>query len=187
MQRMDFQFERLMEGELQRDERVVWSGVPSPSRMAKKSWPMVLFGIPWTAFAVFWVAGASDFRIPDFSSPTVFFPMFGLPFVGIGIFLLSSPYWAARKARKSAYYVTDRRALLIESTGFKGVKIRSFYPQDLGMLERNQRPDGSGDIILAKDHHNRGQDTRVTEIGFFGVPDVKSVEAHLAALAQKRG
>lgn len=49
----------LVERELDPGERVVWTGLPLPGRFARRAWGMVIFGIPWTAFALFWIAGAS--------------------------------------------------------------------------------------------------------------------------------
>src|SRR5262245_37691399 len=45
--------------ELRDGERLLWAGQPLPELFAKATIPAVLFGIPWTAFAIFWIAGAS--------------------------------------------------------------------------------------------------------------------------------
>lgn len=180
--------ERLFSDELQPGESVAWSAAPAPSRMSRKSLPLVLFGLPWTAFAVFWMFAASGFKLPDFSGPGHFFPLFGLPFVLIGIGLLSSPFWMGRKARRTGYYVTNRRALLIEKQAFRGFKVRSFYPRELGKLERVQLADGSGDIILERIYRAGAKGgNQVVEVGFYGVPEVRSVERLLAQLAESAG
>ncbi len=69
----------MVERELNKNERVLWVGQPLPAKMARKSLPAVLFGIPWTGFALFWMAGASGFRVPDFDEPFDFFPLFWTP------------------------------------------------------------------------------------------------------------
>ena len=147
--------------------------------------PIVLFGIPWTLFAIFWIAGASGFKMPDFSHGAGLFPLFGVPFVLVGFGMLSAPYWAARKAAASAYVITNERVMLIESGVFGGVSVRSFLPHQLSDLRRVQLPDGSGDLILDKKITTNSEGSRsTTDIGFFGVPDVRGVEALVLDLAR---
>ena len=91
----------LVEAELAPGERVEWLDQPLPSRRAWSALPVVLFGIPWTAFSVFWVVAASGFKVPNFDHGFGFFPLFGLPFVLIGLGMLSSPYWLSRMAART--------------------------------------------------------------------------------------
>jgi hypothetical protein len=178
--------ERLFQDEIQPNESLAWSAAPAPSRISRKSLPIMLFGIPWTAFAVFWICAASGFKFPDFTQASGLFPLFGVPFVLIGIGMLSSPIWLRRKSTHTGYYITNRRALLIEKHLFRGYKVRSFYPRDLRNLERIQLPDGSGDIILDRAYRPNGNGGRnVIEIGFFGIPDARSVELLLQRLAEQ--
>lgn len=177
--------ERLFEEERNPEENLLWSGAPLPGRFARKSLPIVLFGIPWTLFAIFWICAASGFSIPDFDKGWDLFPLFGVPFVLVGFGMLSSPWWMRKKALKTAYYVTNRRALIIERALFRGFKIRSFYPNDLKTLERVQSSDGYGDIIMDRLFQSDGEGGRnVTEIGFFGIPNVRDVERNLRQLAE---
>src|SRR6478609_3430837 len=106
MQSVSFKLQQLIHSELRPSEVLAWSSSPRPGRMALRALPLVLFGIPWTAFALFWIAGASGFKMPDFSHGFGFFPLFGVPFVLIGFGMLTSPYWMRRKARRTAYVVT---------------------------------------------------------------------------------
>ncbi|MBK7574767.1 MAG: hypothetical protein IPI26_05795 [Elusimicrobia bacterium] len=73
-----------------------------------------LFAIPWTAFALFWMAGRPRFKTPNFKSPAVF-----------------PSLWAALRAHRPShagladfpvpqgethlYIITDRRALIFET------------------------------------------------------------------------
>ena len=55
--------------------------------------------------------GGMDFprdQMP-FQLISICFPLFGLPFVLIGLGMLTAPHWAKRKALRTAYAVTDRR------------------------------------------------------------------------------
>ena len=184
MQTVSLKLQRLIQAELRPSERVLWSSAPRPMRLARKTLPTVLFGIPWTAFAIFWIAGASGFKMPDFSHGSGLFPLFGIPFVLIGFGMLSSPYWAARKAASSAYVVTNERAIIFESSVFGGISIHSFLPHQLSNIRRIQLSDGSGDLILEKKITTDSEgSSSTTDIGFFGIHEVKNVEAMVISIA----
>lgn len=169
------QLRTLVENELQDGETVAWVGQPIPRRFAMRTLPIVLFAIPWTGFAIFWITAASGFKIPNFKHGFDFFPLFGIPFILIGFGMLSSPFWMAWKAKKTAYVLTDRRAIIFD--GGWSTTVRSFGPERLPDLMRSQRRDGSGDLILEKkiSYNNQGGN-RPIDIGFLAIPNVKEVE-----------
>ena len=176
------QLRTLIEGELNDGEKITWIGAPIPQRFAMRSIPTVLFGIPWTAFALFWMAGASGFQIPDFREASDLFPLFGIPFVLIGIGMLSSPFWMMRKARKTAYILTNARAIIFDG-GFS-TTIRSFAPERLTDLRRKQRSDGSGDLIFERKlSYDSDGDRQTSDHGFLAISDVKAVEDLVRQLA----
>ena len=165
----------LVENELGQDEALTWIGQPMPRFFGMRSLSLFLFGIPCTAFALFWIVGAAGFEIPDFDEGFDWFPLFGVPFVLIGFGMLSSPIWSRLKARKTVYVVTDRRAIMFDG-GFS-TTIRSFGPDRLDDIRRRQRRDGSGDLIFEKEiSYDSEQHRHSTDIGFIGIADVKQVE-----------
>lgn len=171
-----------IERELQPGEIVSSIESPQPRFVTTASTSTFVFGIPWTLFALFWIAGASRFKVPDFQDGFDFFPLFGIPFVLAGFGMLSSPIWAYRNAFKSVYVITDRRAFTI--VGGVRTTIRSFFPDDLDDLHRSQRSDGSGDVLVAttaKRGSNGG--SHASFRGFLGVADAKSFEDRLRVLA----
>jgi hypothetical protein len=176
------QLRSLVESELSSGERVIWIGKPNPSRMALRTVPIVLFGIPWTVFALFWTWGASGFQLPNFNEGFNLFPMFGIPFVLVGLGMLSSPFWVMRSAKMTVYVLTNSRAIICEN----GISttIRSFSPERLGDLQRKQRADGSGDLIFGREltRYANGK-SRLTEHGFLAIADVKAVEDMVRQLA----
>ncbi len=166
-------------------ETVVWFGQPDPKRFLLQSLPLFIFGIPWTAFAVFWVYAASGFDFPpDFSKGGFsFFPLFGLPFVLIGVWLLLSPVFHYVKAFKTLYIVTNKTARIVTMGRTK--QVETFTGEDLQQIQRKEKPDGSGDIIFQHrvSHSSKGGRT-ITPVGFFGIGAVAVVEQHLSALRQ---
>ena len=88
----------VLKAELQPGERIIWVGQPIPSRIGRGTFAIFLFGIPWTAFAIFWIGAAAviGWKTEDGGTGsrffTLFFPLFGLPFVLVGIGMLSFPF-----------------------------------------------------------------------------------------------
>lgn len=173
----------MVSDELDRDEEVVWMGRPDPRAFARQALPFQLFAIPWTAFAVFWIGSAADWKVPDFQNEIEFFPLFGLFPLLAGVGMLTSPMWFRRLASRTVYVITERRAIVFAGK-FARTAIRSWPPRELRGIERKQRSDGTGDLIL--DHDVRrieGTNTAAQEVGFLGVRDVKPVHELLLALA----
>lgn len=186
--RLPNELRSMIESEIHAGERIAWVEQPVPGRLARASWPIVLFGIPWTAFAIFWTASAA-WGISNSRNAGFFwaFPLFGLPFILIGLGMLSSPFWIRQQASRSAYVLTDRRAIIFRA-GWRGsVTVRSFEPERLNDLRRKQNTDGSGDLVFVQDlHRDSDGDSRSTDVGFLAVSDVKAVEALVRGLVQKK-
>lgn len=175
----------LVEAELNAGEKIIWIGRPNARRFALQSLPVVLFAIPWTAFALFWMAGAAGFKIPNFNQGFDLFPLFGIPFVLIGFGMLSTPLWMKRKAKRTAYVLTTERAIVFDG-GFRSTTIQSFGPERLNDLQRKQRSDGSGDLIFERklsSNNDGGQ--RTTDLGFLAIPNVKEVEELVRKLVKR--
>ena len=167
--------------ELKANEKAIWTGQPDPNVIMKQGFKLYFFFIPWTLFALFWMYGASGFKMPSFNFENGFdafdtlFSLFGLPFVMIGFWGLSSPVWAKRRAENTVYAITNQRLLLLMFG--KNSKIESYYAKDVKQLERNEKPDGSGDLLFAtKGYRDSDGDPRTKSDGFYAVQDVKNVE-----------
>ena len=170
--------QRLLEGELKPGESLLWQSAPIARRHWRMALPVLIFAIPWTGFALFWM--------PMAAKSGGVFALFGLPFVLIGAGLFCSPWWAARIARRTGYALTTDRAIIVTPAPFGGgVSVRSFAPGDLADVERVQRSDGSGDLILAREWV-RGSKGRSHEkkIGFIGVPAVQNVQVRIDELVR---
>jgi hypothetical protein len=170
----------LVDAELAKGERIVWIGRPIAWRFALPSVPILLFGIPFTAFALFWIGAARGF--PGAGVPV--FALFGIPFVVVGLCMLLSPFWMLYRAGRTAYVVTDRRALVIEHGPFGRVMVRSFEPENLAVLSRTQHADGSGNLIFRREFRLEGRRGRFADIGFLAVPDVREVEERIRELVR---
>lgn len=179
--------ERMLSAELNRDEKLLWAGQPLPGRSGWGGLPLLLFGIPWTAFAVFWVymAGSMTWSHPGgMTSPSPIpslFPLFGVPFVLFGIGMLTAPFWMRKKEIGTVYALTDTRALIL-TPGWRGaVSVRTIPPEDLIGRTRTQNPDGSGSLTFPRLNtvqRRAGPDggTYTVTVGFRNIADVRSVD-----------
>ncbi|WP_148714470.1 hypothetical protein [Chitinolyticbacter meiyuanensis] len=171
--------QKRLHAELKPGEIVVWAGQPIPSHFMRSGFGLWLFFIPWTAFSVFWMAGASGFTLPDFSHGWSFFPLFGLPFLLIGLGGLGTPYFLWRKAKHIVYATTSLRALILQ--GEKTFSVQSFWPADLTRLERKEHPDGSGSLFFAKEAEEPGGSKSKLR-GFMAIAKVRQAEQALERL-----
>ncbi len=175
----DFERQSIASAELQHGEHLVWWGQPSGAVMAKSTWPVFLFAIPWTLFSLFWTGMA--FFITEGNESVFFgwiFPLFGLPFVGIGFWMMASPFRVAKKAGRIVYAITNKRAMIITSGDTK--KVQSFFQKDIKDIRRTEKKDGSGNLQFASEtlQPSRGGAFN-QQSGFLGIPDVNTVEMYL--------
>ncbi|REJ78186.1 MAG: hypothetical protein DWQ47_17770 [Acidobacteria bacterium] len=177
--------QELVNSELEIGERVVWSGMPRPAFFTPSSTGAFLFGIPWTAFAVFWtvMAGAGTWFTTGFSVFSLF-PLFGIPFILIGFGMLSAPVFSYTRSRKTAYVITDRRAISFE--GGRSTVIRSFPPEKLTSIYRNEKRNGFGDVIIDyKQWRDSDGDRQSEQLGFMRIPNARDVERLLKDLGRR--
>ncbi len=172
--------------ELNPSETLVWAGQPLCNRLWYGSIPIVLFATPWIAFSVFWkitaigmTRHASSSVIPS-SMASVAFPLFGFPFILVGLAMLSTPYWMRRAAQKTIYALTNQHALILTPAWRNGFTVRSIPPEDLSALSRTHRSDGSGTLIFTRLTSTSTVDSdgrRLTRtVGFENIANVRDVE-----------
>jgi hypothetical protein len=110
--------------ELRRDERVIWTGQPPQGmRLRAADAFLIPFSLLWGGFAVFWEATVVASDAP------VFFVLWGIPFVLVGIYLIVGRFWFDAAQRARTYYgLTDSRVLIVSgvfSRSTKSLSIRT--------------------------------------------------------------
>lgn len=167
--------------ELIAGERLLWSAQPRAARL-KAGFGIWVFAIPWTAFALFWEAMAflpwlASTKTPDpFKwSFGIIMPIFGLPFILVGLWMLWTPIRAMRKAGSTAYGLTDRRVIrLIEGEKREAASVML---DQIGPMDRSESADGSGHLRIQTHSHVDSEGDRQTEkFEILGVPDVARLE-----------
>jgi hypothetical protein len=162
LEELPLRCQQWVQRELESREQVVWAAMPRPRFFTPGATGAFLFGIPWTAFAVFWTTMAA----------------WGVGQAGGG----QGPVWAYRKAAKTVYAITDRRAITFE--GGRSITIRSYRPDRLQDVYRREYRDGTGDILIdRRAWRDSDGDKQFEEFGFLRVAQPKEVEALLKQLA----
>lgn len=162
--------------ELEENERILWSAQPLPGKLAARKRPLQFFAIPWTAFAVFWVVAAAGFEWPRFQDGWDFFPLFGVPFVLIGIGLFLAPVLSRYNARGSVYLLTDRRVIAFERK-LRKTNVKSYYPNSNTQFDRTEDSAGQGDLVLyegSRQSTESGFDLKAISIA--GIANVRELE-----------
>jgi predicted lipoprotein len=103
------------------------------------------------------------------------------PFAAIGLGCLSAPFWMIRKALRTAYLPTDRRAIVIEADWWRSRTVYSFWPAQLRHMQGYFERDGSGDLVFGERQEENGR----VDIGFIAIRNVAAVEQLLHALLRQ--
>jgi hypothetical protein len=97
---------------LRADEHVLWAGGPDPNRILSSTDAFVVpFSLMWSGFAFYWEASVIHDDAP------IFFKLWGLPFVLFGVYFVVGRFFVKRRRQqKTAYAITDQRALVVTGT-----------------------------------------------------------------------
>lgn len=168
-------------------ERIIWAGRPSATRSFLASLPIWLFAIPWTAFSLGWEWVALGGWLSGKPSPSdthtimgIVFPLFGVPFVVVGLGMMAMPFMAWRWARRTVHVIGDTR--LVTITVGRTLKVKTYQTASITRLERTERRNGSGTlkVILGTHRDSDGDKTETIEV-FYGIDEVAKVERLIGA------
>lgn len=178
------ELDSILRRELLPGERLLWSGRPDPSRL-RAVFAIWFFAVPWTAFALFWEAMALLPWMASSHTPLgiqwsfgIIFPLFGLPFIGIGLGMLWMPFKARRKAAQTIYGLTDRRMLRV-TAGSKRESASVLIGQ-MGPIDVTADANGYGTLRIQTGTRLDSDGDKVTErFEVLGVPGVNRLEGLL--------
>ena len=124
-----------IQSQLASGERVVWYGQPRAGLALRASDAFAIpFSLMWGGFAIFW-----EYSVFNTNAP-IFFRLWGLPFVAVGLYLIFGRFFIDSWARRTTYYaLTDERALIVS-----GLFSRQTTSLDLQTLPNVSLSEGSG-------------------------------------------
>lgn len=178
------ELDSILRRELMPGERLLWSGRPQPGKL-KAIFGIWFFAVPWTAFALFWEAMALLPWMASSHTPLgiqwsfgIVFPLFGLPFIGIGLGMLWMPFKVRRKAAETIYGLTDRRMLRV-TAGTKR-ESASVLIGEMGPIDVTADADGYGTLRIQTGTRLDSDGDKVTErFEVLVVPEVSRLESLL--------
>ena len=164
-----------LETELAPGERLLWSGQPKGGfHLLRGDGFLVPFGIAWLGFSIFWTVLA--FRAPKEAGTewlSFVFPLFGIPFIGVGIYLSVGRYWVdARKRARTAFGITDKRVISTHMVNKRSSQ--SLDLNEIGEVSVVEMRDRSGTIRFTPTGTKAARVLR-----WDLVPNVRDVEAIL--------
>jgi len=150
---------------------------------------MIPFSLMWGGFAIFWeimalgIFGGSHQSVGPKEAGLIawIFPLWGIPFVAVGLYIIFGRFFFDAAMRKETYYaVTDQRVVILKQ--LFGRNIASFPYAGLANLNLTERGDGSGDILFGSPNFTTqfagsgwpGTGRNMIP-GFYLVPDARQV------------
>lgn len=169
----------LLRRQLAPGEQLVWWGQPKKLH-GPRGGMQKLFAVVFLAFACFWEASALQALFVG-GVFGVIFPLFGIPFIVIGLKMLFPGLGASRRLRQTVYGVTTLRAISV-----CGGRVTAWDLDAVTSVEKFYYTDGTGDLVLSNgqvEHywHNGHSHTRGVTLTFCGLTDVDAAEAALHA------
>lgn len=129
-------------------ENIIWFGQPKQGlTFGARDIFLVPFSLMWGGFAIFW-----NFLVwfpPGNGSgdPGIFFHLWGLPFLVIGLYIILGRFWHDSSLRKRIYYAVSNKRIIILRT-YRSTKIASLDRDRLPRLDLSEHRDGTGTIIF---------------------------------------
>ena len=183
--------QQCVQSELQSGETLYWTGTADPGRAAVSALPASLFGIPFAGFALFWITQAyhASSHISrnsnSFAKGFSVFPLFGVPFLLIGLGVILAPLWAYLKGSSTVYAVTSQRVMVI--SGGTSRTVKSLTPADIVGVDYRERPDGSGDVMIQTNSIIRTNNSvSQVKVALYGIANVKEVARQVLNLHAQR-
>ena len=141
---------QLFREHLQKDETILWSGQPDPSVLfTRYDVFLVPFSLLWGGFAFFWEASvlSSWVRGADRGAPSIFFVLWGIPFVLLGIYFIFGRFVYKYWRKKNTYYALTNRRALILTRGLFG-SFQSTYISNSQNIGLSMGARGTGSITF---------------------------------------
>lgn len=149
---MNYDAHLTIQKELDSGERLIWAGSPRQGTVFKSSDIfMIPFSLLWGGFAIFWEVMA--LQIPSNKAGTVgiFFPLFGIPFVLIGLYIIFGRFiYDSKKRSKTFYGLTNHRAIIV--SGLFGKSVKSLNLKTMSDVSLSENANGYGTIVFGQEN-----------------------------------
>jgi hypothetical protein len=139
--------------QLDTGERLLWSGQPRGGiRLRGQDVFLIPFSLMWGGFAIFWEFMAVTMTSKAPGPFGIVFPLFGLPFVCVGLYLIFGRFFIDARSRARTFYgVTNERIIIV--SGLFSQLTKSLQLRTLTDVSFSQRSDGSGTITFGSTNY----------------------------------
>ncbi len=145
---MENELQAVIQEELTSGERLIWTGRPKQGVIFRShDLFFIPFSLLWCGFAIFWETMAILMNVNDIGIIGIIFPIFGLPFVLVGLYLVFGRFFYDAKKRRNTFYgLTDKRIIIITDVFCKIIK--TIELKTLTEISIKAKKDGSGTICF---------------------------------------
>ena len=179
----DFQLE--IKPYLDVDESVLWCDKPV-KKLAFSTADIftTMFGVVWLSFSVFWIISAytaTEMAEGGFK----LFPLFGIPFVLVGLYLLIFRHFVSFIRRKNMIYALTSKRVLVVHTGSRQY-VQEYRYENISNIQMKCNGEDIGSIFFftGEVRFNNGRSYSSTS-GIFGIKDTKKVYKILSQCMEK--
>jgi hypothetical protein len=136
----------IFQAELSSSEKLIWSGQPLTGvRLRKQDALLIPFSFLWGGFAIFWEWSVFNSKAP------IFFRLWGVPFVLVGLYLILGRFFVDAKQRAKTFYgLTNERVIII--SGIFSRNVKSLNLKTLSEINLDEKSDGSGTITFGSNY-----------------------------------
>jgi hypothetical protein len=135
-----------IDNEIRGEERVLWRGRPQRGlKLRSADWLLIPASLLWGGFAIFWEVMALN--IPKQNAVGYIFPLFGIPFVLIGLYLIVGRFFVDAKMREGTEYALTTQRAIIKS-GIFSKKIKSLNLKAVPDISMTEVGNGVGTITF---------------------------------------
>jgi len=142
--------------EMRSNERTVWKGKPAAGiRLRGADAFLIPFSLLWVwGGAIFWETMAVT-QIPKNQAAGIVFPLFGIPFVLIGLYLIFGRFiFDAKNREKTEYAITNQRVII--KSGIFSKKLKSINLASMPDTSFSEKADGTGTITFGESNSPYG-------------------------------
>ena len=169
-----YEFDHFYQSYLSENEFVVWKGKPEKGNyLTSQDWFAIPFGLFFLGFSLFWEFSALSMGAP------FFFSLFGLFFVGNGLYLSVGRFFHAAALRPQSFYVITNKKLLIK----RGSAITIYTAANLPEMNIHLHKNGNGTITFTEYVYSR-RGRRSRSISLENIPE--PYKAQNAILSMER-
>lgn len=163
------------------DEYILWKGRPEKGNiLSGRNIFMAVFAIMWLSFSVFWeLAAISTMN----TTGSFFVVIWGLPFIGVGIYLLFEALFGTAYYRNKTFYVITNKKIIIK----RGKKITMKDGSDLPPMEIEIHRNGNGTIIFSEEVYTRKGRRQSIYFMLENIADVAGAQEAVSQMEHQEG